>query len=77
MAVRDKDYMDYTAQLNAHEAAPVREFVDRTITLQPNASLRTPAPTSTKFNNLYEDLPESATYTQNQTRNGSPFGGTS
>lgn len=69
--------MDYTAQLNAHEAAPVREFVERTITLQPNSSIRTPAPITTKFNNLYEDLPESATYTQNHTRNGSPFAGSS
>jgi hypothetical protein len=75
LAVRDKDFMDYTAQLNAHEAAPVREFVDRTIHLLPNASIRTPAPVSTKFNNLYQDIPDSATRTLDQTRNGSPFSG--
>ena len=63
LAVRDKDYMDYTAQLNAHESGPAREFADRTIMLQPNASIRTPAPISTKFNSLYENIPDSATMT--------------
>lgn len=72
LAVRDKDFMDYTAMLNAHDSAPVRGFVDRTI--QPNASIRTPAPISTKFNNLYADMQEnSGALTENQTRNGSPF----
>jgi hypothetical protein len=50
--------MDYTAQLNAHEAAPVRDFVSKTVTLKPNASIRTPAPISAKFNNLYSESPE-------------------
>jgi hypothetical protein len=64
--------MDYTAMLNAHDSAPVRSFVNRTI--QPNASIRTPAPISTKFNNLYADMQEnSGPVTENQTRNGSPF----
>ena len=76
LAVRDKDFMDYTAILNAHDSAPVRGFVDRTI--QSNASMRTPAPISTKFNNLYVDMPENseAVY-ENQTRNSSPFAKTS
>lgn len=72
LAVRDKDFMDYTAMLNTHDSAPVRGFVDRTI--QPNASIRTPAPISTKFNNLYADMQEnSGALTENQTRNSSPF----
>jgi hypothetical protein len=58
LAVRDKDFMDYTAMLNAHDSAPVRGFVNRTI--QPNASIRTPAPISTKFNNLYADMQENS-----------------
>lgn len=72
LAVRDKDFMDYTAMLNAHDSAPVRDFVDRTI--QPNASIRTPGPISTKFNNLYADMQEnSGAENENPTRNGSPF----
>lgn len=72
LAVRDKDFMDYTAMLNTHDSAPVRGFVDRTI--QPNASIRTPAPISIKFNNLYADMQEnSGALTENQTRNSSPF----
>lgn len=75
LAVRDKDYMDYTAMLNAHESAPVRGFVDHTISLKPNAqnSLRTPAPVSTKFNNLYQDTPDTTAQSENHTGTHSPF----
>jgi hypothetical protein len=66
--------MDYTAQLNAHESAPVRNFVDQTIRIMPNMSLKTPAPMSAKFNNLYDETPENYASTELQTRNGSPFG---
>ena len=32
LAVRDKDYMDYTASLNAHDSQQVRDFVRKTNT---------------------------------------------
>jgi hypothetical protein len=32
LALRDKDYMDYTATLNAHDSNQVRDFVKKTNT---------------------------------------------
>jgi hypothetical protein len=32
LAIRDKDYMDYTATLNAHDSNQVRDFVKKTNT---------------------------------------------
>jgi hypothetical protein len=32
LAIRDKDFMDYTASLNAHEGNNVRDFVRKTNT---------------------------------------------
>jgi hypothetical protein len=38
LAIRDKDYMDYTSTLNAHESQQVREFVRKTNTEPINAA---------------------------------------
>lgn len=65
--MQDKDYIDYTATLNAHETANIRDFVEKTYASTQNINSRTPMPFSAKVNNYSLESPQPGL----QTRNGS------